>query len=80
MAVAVHCWYIKDAFAGFCQQIFEEKTVFHRASKRKSTKTFCHTLQTLAIKGVGGVELDQSVKKKNLKRKSFSDVVHWMKF
>ena len=19
--VAVHCWYIKDAFAGFCQQI-----------------------------------------------------------
>ena len=74
MAVAVHCWYIKDAFAGFCQQIFEEKTVF------QSTKTFCHTLQTLAIKGVGGVELDQSVKKKNLKRKSFSDVVHWMKF
>ena len=20
--VAVYCWYIKDAFAGFCQQIF----------------------------------------------------------
>ena len=23
--VAVHCWYIKDAFAGFCRQIFEKK-------------------------------------------------------
>ena len=23
--VAVHCWYIKDAFAGFCQQIFLKK-------------------------------------------------------
>ena len=23
--VAVHCWYIKDDFAGFCQQIFKKK-------------------------------------------------------
>ena len=23
VAVAVHCWYINDAFARFCQQIFE---------------------------------------------------------
>ena len=23
--VAVHCWYIKDAFAGFSQQIFAKK-------------------------------------------------------
>ena len=23
--VAVHCWYIKDAFAGFCQQILRKK-------------------------------------------------------
>ena len=23
--VEVHFWYIKDAFAGFCQQIFEKK-------------------------------------------------------
>ena len=22
--VAVHCWYIKDVFAEFCQQIFEQ--------------------------------------------------------
>ena len=22
--VAVHCWYIKDAFAGFCQQMLEK--------------------------------------------------------
>ena len=22
--VAVHCWYIQDAFAGFCQQIFKK--------------------------------------------------------
>ena len=25
--VAVHCWYIKDAFAEFCQQIFEQNTL-----------------------------------------------------
>ena len=25
MAVAVLCWYIKDAFTEFCQQIFEKK-------------------------------------------------------
>ena len=25
VAVAVLCWYIKDAFKGFCQQIFEKK-------------------------------------------------------
>ena len=31
VAVAVHCWYIKDAFAGFYQQIFEKK-MFQRAS------------------------------------------------
>ena len=24
--VAVHCWYIKDAFEGFCQQIFKKKS------------------------------------------------------
>ena len=24
-AVAVLCWYIKDVFTGFCQQIFEKK-------------------------------------------------------
>ena len=23
--VAVHCWYIKDAFAGFYQQIFKKE-------------------------------------------------------
>ena len=23
--VAVHCWYIKDAFVGFCLQFFEKK-------------------------------------------------------
>ena len=22
--VAVHCWYIKDALAGFCQKIFQK--------------------------------------------------------
>ena len=27
VAVAVHCWYIKDAFAGFYQQIFGKKNV-----------------------------------------------------
>ena len=25
--VGVHCWYINDAFAEFCQQIFEKKLV-----------------------------------------------------
>ena len=25
--VAVHCWYIKDAFAEFCQQIFEQNII-----------------------------------------------------
>ena len=24
-AVAVHCWYTKDVFAGFCQQIFKQR-------------------------------------------------------
>ena len=27
VAVAVQCRYIKDVFAGFCQQIFEEKNI-----------------------------------------------------
>ena len=27
--VAVHCWSIEDAFAGFCQQIFEKKIRRH---------------------------------------------------
>ena len=24
--VAIHCWYIKDVSAGFCQQIFKKKS------------------------------------------------------
>ena len=31
VAVAVQCRYIKDVFAGFCQQIFEKK-MFQRVS------------------------------------------------
>ena len=35
--VAVHCWYIKDVFAGFCQQIFEKKIRRHFRENRQKT-------------------------------------------
>ena len=38
--VALYCWYVKDAFAGFCQQIFFEKS--QKAFQGKLTKNLCH--------------------------------------
>ena len=45
--VAIHCWYIKNAFAGFCQQIFEKKKIhilvddcFHSNSKFLSKSSY----------------------------------------
>ena len=37
------------------------------------TKNFCHALQILAIKGVGG--LSESVKRENLRQKSFLQII-----
>ena len=42
VAVAVHCWYIKDAFAGFCQQIFEEKNVSEGILEKIDKKKLSH--------------------------------------
>ena len=36
--VAVYCWYIKDAFAEFCQQIFKQN--ISEGNSRKIEKTF----------------------------------------
>ena len=55
--VAVHCWYIKDAFAGFCQQIILKNV-------RRHLRENWQKKQILAIKWVGG--LHESVKKENL--------------
>ena len=71
--VAVHCWYIKDAFVGFCQQIYLTK--FQKAFGGKLTKNFYHAHQILAIKGVGFWV--HPLKKENLWQKSFSDNVEW---
>ena len=38
--VEVHFWYIKDAFAGFCQQIFEKKRKIGRHFRENWRKTF----------------------------------------
>ena len=60
VAVAVLCWYIKDAFTEFCQQIFEKKC-FRGHLRLNWQKIFCPTKQILAIKGVERVELGESV-------------------
>ena len=39
--VAVHCWYLKEAFAGFCQQILE-KIFFSESILGKIDKNFFH--------------------------------------
>ena len=38
--VAAHCWYKRDEFARFCQQI--KKKIFQEAFYGKLTKKFCH--------------------------------------
>ena len=40
--VAVYCWYIKDAFAGFCQQMFDKKYTSEDILE-KIYKKLCHT-------------------------------------
>ena len=42
VAVSVLCWYIKDAFTEFCEQIFEKKNV-SEGILENIDKTFCHT-------------------------------------
>ena len=39
--VAVHCWYLKEAFAGFCQQILE-KIFFSESILGKIDKNVFH--------------------------------------
>ena len=67
--VVVHCWYIKDASAGFCQQIFKKSSdsILGKIDK----KDLCHAWQILAIKkrGLGG--LGESVKKGKFETKVF---------
>ena len=38
--VAVHCWYIKEAFAGFCQQIYFKEN--SEGILGKIDESFCH--------------------------------------
>ena len=38
--VAVYCWYMKDVFAGFCQQIFKKNSEDFLG---KVDKNVCHT-------------------------------------
>ena len=70
--VAVHCWYIKDAFAGFCQQIFSKKC--QKAFEGKLTKKLLSPSAYFSYKG--GVWVNP-LKKKNLRQKSFSDNFEW---
>ena len=42
VAVAVLCWYIKDAFTEFCQQIKKKKNV-SEGILENIDKNFCHT-------------------------------------
>ena len=42
MAVAVLCWYIKDAFTEFCQQIFEKKNVSEGIVEKIDKKNLSH--------------------------------------
>ena len=79
-AVTVHCWYKQDAFAGFREQIFEKKK-FRRHFR--VDKNNLSRLADLAIRlcvcvlGRGCWALSESVKKQNLRWKSFSDNVEW---
>ena len=40
--VMVHCWYIKDAFAGFCQQVFKKIKYFRRHFRENWPRKSCH--------------------------------------
>ena len=42
VAVAVLCWYIKDAFTEFCQQIFEKKKCFRGHLREHWQKLLSH--------------------------------------
>ena len=70
VAVAVQCRYINDAFAGFCQQIFEKKC-FEGYLRKNLQKIFVTLSKFWPFKGVGGVELGESVKEEKFAMKIF---------
>ena len=64
MAVAVHCWYIKDAFAGFCQQNFEKK--YFRGDLRENwQKPFVTLTIFCPLRGAGMWNWVNQLKKEN---------------
>ena len=71
--VAVHCWYIKDAFAGFCQQIFLKK--FRRHFRENWQITFV-TLSRFWLLREWGIWVNP-LKRENPWQKSFKDNVEW---
>ena len=72
--VAVRCWYIKDAFAEFCQQILEKKCRRHfRENWQKKTFVTLSRFYPLRSLEVWVYPL----KEENLRRRSFSDNAEW---
>ena len=71
--VAVYCWYMKDAFAGFCHQILKKNSegILGKIDK----KAFVTLNRFWLLSGWG--YLGESFKKENLWQKCFSDNVEW---
>ena len=76
VAVAVQCRYINDAFAGFCQQIFEKKC-FEGYLRKNLQKIFVTLSKFWPLKGSVVWSWVNPLKKKNLQWKSFSGNVEW---
>ena len=72
--VAVHCWYIKDAFAGFSQQIFEKK-YFRWHFRKNWGKAFATLSRFWLLRGWGWLE-EPIKKKKTWDRNPFQIISH----
>ena len=73
---AVHCWYVKDAFAGFWKKNFEKK-YFRRYFWVKLKNTFPTLSRFWPLRGWG--VLMNPLTKENLRWKYFSDNVEVLK-
>ena len=71
--VAVYCWYMKDVFAGFCQQILKKNS--EGILGKIDQKAFVTLNRFWVLRGWG--HLGESFKKENLWQKCFSDNVEW---
>ena len=73
--VPVHFWYIKDAFAGFCQKKFWERKYFRSHFRENWHKAFGTLSRFWPLIGWG--VWVKPLKKENLGQKACSDNAEW---